>query len=534
MYIFKNAARSIFRSKGRNVLMGIIVLVIAISTCVALSIKEASKEARESLLDSLNITAQISVDRKSMLENTASEDGGGDKDAMNDIFSSAENLTLDEMLTYAGAESVEDFYYTLSTSLDGSDNIEAIDSTSDDTSDSDSSSTVQSGQNPFGEQGDSGETSPGAGRMGTQGDFTLVGYSSDNAMSDFISGICKITEGTMFEEGTSENACIISDELALYNSLSVGDTLTLTNPNNEEETIELTIVGIYNNSESTTTSENVIGGFSASSDAANQIYMSYNALAAITSNSETNAEVETDDEGNTTQSTALRSQVSGTYVFANVENYEKFESEARALGLSDSYSVSSSDLTEYENSLTPLENLSNFATYFLAIVLIIGGIILVVLNVFNIRERKYEIGVLTAIGMKKSKVALQFISELFLVTFAFIIIGTAAGAAISLPVTNSLLESQITAQQEESASQQGNFGRESGAAPSSVQGGSMPESGGFAQNTTNYISEVSTATNFTVVLQLMGLGILLTLISSLVGVVFILRYEPLKILASRD
>ena len=53
----------------------------------------------------------------------------------------------------------------------------------------------------------------------------------------------------------------------------------------------------------------------------------------------------------------------------------------------------------------PLKNLSTFATYFLIVVLIIGAVILIVLNIFNIRERKYEVGVMTAIGMKKGKVA---------------------------------------------------------------------------------------------------------------------------------
>lgn len=38
MYILKNAWRSVVRARGRNILVGIIVLVIAVSSCVALSI----------------------------------------------------------------------------------------------------------------------------------------------------------------------------------------------------------------------------------------------------------------------------------------------------------------------------------------------------------------------------------------------------------------------------------------------------------------------------------------------------------------
>lgn len=39
MYILKNAWRSISRAKVRNILIGVIVLVIATSSCVALSIR---------------------------------------------------------------------------------------------------------------------------------------------------------------------------------------------------------------------------------------------------------------------------------------------------------------------------------------------------------------------------------------------------------------------------------------------------------------------------------------------------------------
>ena len=51
---------------------------------------------------------------------------------------------------------------------------------------------------------------------------------------------------------------------------------------------------------------------------------------------------------------------------------------------------------------------------------------------------------------------------------------------------------------------------------------------------TNYISEVDSAMNLTVVFQMLGVGLLLTLIASAASVLFIMRYDPLKILANRD
>ena len=50
-------------------------------------------------------------------------------------------------------------------------------------------------------------------------------------MSNFVNGTNIITEGEVFSFEESDNSCIISDILASDNSLEVGDTINLTNPN---------------------------------------------------------------------------------------------------------------------------------------------------------------------------------------------------------------------------------------------------------------------------------------------------------------
>ena len=85
MYVLKNALKSISRSKGRNILIGIIVFVISVSTCLGLSIRQAAANAREDALKNLSITAQISVDRTSMMENMKQE-GSFDKSSFSQNF----------------------------------------------------------------------------------------------------------------------------------------------------------------------------------------------------------------------------------------------------------------------------------------------------------------------------------------------------------------------------------------------------------------------------------------------------------------
>ena len=301
MYIIKNALRSISRSKGRNILIGIIIFVISLSSCLALSIREAAKSAQASALDDLEITASISPDRKSMM------DSFEDRDAMKEAISLTQGLSLEELEIYAEAESVKNFYYTYSASMNGS-SIEAVDSTgiASDEADSAEQANDQPGMGPGQDRTDGGMQS---GNLGTQGDFTLSGYSSDEAMTDFIDGISSITSGSMFTEGTADNTCVISEELAAYNDLSVGDTITLSNPNAEEETYDLTVCGIYETVAAQDSSSDMMGGFSPAADRANQIYVSAATLESIADASVENATVTTDETTGITTSTALQTMI---------------------------------------------------------------------------------------------------------------------------------------------------------------------------------------------------------------------------------
>ena len=547
MYIIKNALRCISRSIGRNVLIGIIVLVIAVSSCIGLSIRQASENAREETLSGLSVTATISYDRQALMEEMGGTmrgqnaqqsegneppqmpQGGFDRDSFQNKMSDMETLTLEEYETYATASTVKDFYYTSTSYFNGDDEFEAVsNSTSEDTTESQGSNMMGM---PGGMQDIGGK---GRGSM-NMGDFTVVGYSSDSAMTDFADGTASIVEGSVFAEGADSADCIISQELATYNELSVGDKVTVTNPNNEEETYTLTIVGVYEKASSQGDMSSQFGF--TMSDPANEIYMSYKALANLVDKSKsTNADDET---------VALRNSFDATYSFADVDDYEVFTSEVYDLGLDENYTVTSSDVTAFEQSLVPLETLSTTAGYFLVVILLIGAVILVVLNIFNVRERKYEIGVLTAMGMKKGKVALQFVTEIFVVTICAVIIGIVVGGVSAVPVTNALLENQTSAQSIQSTQLEQNFGRENNmngmqTPPDMPDGGALSDGNGFmgnipgAQAMTEYVNEVNSAMNLTVVLQMLLIAVALTLISGMVSMLFVMRYEPLKILSNRD
>lgn len=182
-------------------------------------------------------------------------------------------LSLEDYLNYAEAENEGDsYYYTITASL----NLLPYGSTTSE--DEDESTTTQ----PYTGLDQGTSTMRGSGNKFSfmvQGDFSITGYSSYDAMISLFGEDGSITlfqMVQMFDEESSDLVCVISDELAMYNELLVGDTITLVNPNNEDETYSLTISGIYTNSASSEGNQTF-----AMSDPANNIYMSYNALNSI-------------------------------------------------------------------------------------------------------------------------------------------------------------------------------------------------------------------------------------------------------------
>ncbi len=500
MYIIKNAVRDLTRSKGRTILSFVLILAIAVSACVALSIQSSAANAKEQLEDSMSVTASIGVDRGSLMERGGMEDMG----AMMDLMGTT--ISLEELQVYAQADSVSGFYYMDSASLNG------VDMTAYETS-------SNSAMSPMGAGGMDGQMMMG-GSGG--GDYSVIGVSEHSAMTEFLDGTLTVTDGSMFLEDDSENTVAISAELAYLNELSVGDTFTLVNPNNEADTAVFTVGAIFE--------------CEASDSYANTMYISHTSISNIISNSQAVAvdyEVENRMSGTTELvSSAYTQNTSGTYVFESVEAYESFEAQAQSLGLdTETFSISSLDVSQFEQSLVPLENLSQFTMIFFIVVLAIGAIVLVVFQLFSIRERKYEIGVLAAIGMQKPKVALQFLCEILIITLVAVVVGIGIGSVAAQPMGDMLLASQVESLETQSSNQMANFGGSFGGRGDM---GGMPTDMGVGGSTdVEVVDSMTTSLDLNVVMQVLGVGILLSLIISSVGLISVLRYEPLKILSNR-
>lgn len=566
MFVLRNAAKSVTRNKGRNILVIVIVTIIAAAATIGLSIRQAAATARTSGLENTTITAQISLDREKLISESRQNFDSGSSDSSNgsqpdfDSMRSAlsdKQLSLSDYQKYAEASSaVKSTYYMEATGLAATDNFQPVsDSTSSSDSSSASSSTDSSDSSQQNGDGFPMGGEPGGGDMGggqdatmVSGDFSLVGFSSDEAVSNASNGTFTMSDGQVFGyDESSDGDVIISKSLADFNNLSVGDTISVADTNDSSTTYTLTIVGIYQNS---TDSNQQMGGpmASTSSDPANAIYTSVSTLKSLGLDSDSDSD--------------SAAQLSFTYVFSSKTDYETFSEDASNAGLSDDYTVSSADVENYESSLVPLNNLSKFAMTLLIVVLAVGAVVLIVITLLNVRERKYEIGVLTAIGVNKVKVAAQFTLELLIVTMIGLALGAGVGAAASVPVSNQLLSSQIEQQQSQQTSQREQFGRDMqgpGGSSDSTDSNNSNDSasstdsnasssnkdassnepqqggpGGMMDRAANYVSNINATVNLKVVAQLLLVGLGLTLVAALVAVIFVLRYEPLQILADRS
>ena len=124
-----------------------------------------------------------------------------DRDKFSDFMGESSSLTLDEYKKYAEAESVKDFYYSISSSFNGNDDFLPV--SNDTTSENnDTSFTAENSRGPGGffQPPDDKRNQ----MMGAQSDFTVVGYSSESAMTSFINGTATIVTGAVFTEGTTD------------------------------------------------------------------------------------------------------------------------------------------------------------------------------------------------------------------------------------------------------------------------------------------------------------------------------------------
>lgn len=443
MYILKNSMKNLLRNKGRNMIVALIILAMLTFTAISMIINTATDRVIENYKQQFGSEIYLQYDEEAIRKEEAN---GG----WADIPEISDDLKLKLADSdYLKETQIKVQYQACGVDLKGLGETDAP---------ADPNAPTSIGDMP---------------------NLTVYGYNTPELMTDFKSGKRKITSGKMFAE---KNECVVSEDFANLNHLQVGDIIKIRNgmPDANFAPLSLTISGIFFDS-----NENQ-EGVSPVFQPGNDILTTYDTMI---------------DYQKDIAKTRLY-EVQTTYYLKSPDLLEAFNQEAHEKGLHKNWKMAT-DETSYNKIVKPAENLANVSNIFLVGVLIVGSAILILLSVLSIRERKYEIGVLRAMGMKKGKVVRGILYESLITIGICLAIGLSIGAFAAQPVADTIADNQQQTQ--------------SGFGTAQVE----PE-------------EIQVSLSADAALKVSGIAVLLAVISSSAGVLYILRYEPMKILSERN
>ena len=482
MFILKNAWISIKRNKGRNILIGIIILIVACACTITLAIKNTASDLIDSYKSAYDKEVTIGFNRENMMKgfDPSQEEG---RESARERFDNISSYTISDVEKFADSDYIESYYYTYSVGLNGNSIEKAEIESNNDMA------------NGFGhrKEGNFSDT-----------DFTLTGYSSQDAMSEFISGAYTMSEiaDNAWDIAFDGNYVFINEELASYNDLKLNDKINL--ESEDGNVYEFEVIGIYK--ENSEDGEEVMSMFSNS---VNTMITNTDAVVNLTKENEN-----------------LKASIYPTFIIDSYDNVEKLQDEFYEKGLDENFILQTNEELA-ESGVSSIKNISSFSTTFLVITLIIGGIVLFVINMINIRERKYEIGVLRTIGISKLKLTMQFVAELVIVSVVALTLGAGIGAVSSKGVSNSLLANEISSSNEKSEEINKNFGGMN----HSGSRGDMHKKG---MPVVQAYDSIDAVVDVKVLLELLSIGLSLVLVSSIASMVSIQRFSPLTILKERS
>ena len=518
--MFKNMLKrgwlSIKRKLGRTVILTLIFFMMANLVLAAFIIKSAVSAQMDYAKSTLGGTVSIQADMDAIRENQKVEmEQGGDPGEM---FKSMNRPSVDVKTANEIASSYTDYVKDYSYEVSASANANGLE-------------TVET-KGPSGKSGSGMPGMPGMpGNMSSSSenestldaDITIEGVNAYAYISGVQNETITIKEGEYFDED-SKDAVLVSYEFAELNSLKVGDTVKLKNIYTEKERT-LKVIGIYDSSEERAN--------------ANTMYM----------NTDTAAKFLSDDDYN-----------SGNYDVDNVNYYmtnsevadefvEKINTEFTELA--ENNLKVAVDTSEYDSIAGSIESVGGFADTILIIVIVATVIIIALIVTINVKDRRYEIGVLMSLGASKKNIVGQIATELVVIGTLGFLFASVTGTIFAGALGNMILEGQTVSNSQQSEK---NFGRPgSGGMPgmpgssSGSKSGSgnsrseMPDFGGEMPNMKEVMQsgrnqEVKLDINAQPIdyLLLFVTGYLVIILALIIPSVNVMRYQPKEILAGKE
>jgi len=488
---FKRAWLNLTAKKGRSVLLVLVTSAIMLFVLAGLLIRNAADTATTNAKNSVGATVTLSANREAAFKKMRSSTSTS-KSSKPKLTTSP--VKLSDATKIAKLSNVASYNATVSTSA----NAKGFDAIS-------TSSSTDSGMKGMG-----GTSSSGS------GDIAITGVTNTSSVSTFESSSSKITKGrgiTASDEGT--NNVVIESELAKEDSLSVGDTIKLKSTTGDKKTYTMKIVGVYKASSSASTQQGP-----GSTDVSNSVYTSYTFANTV--------------KGSKYKNTAD----SVTFEISDPAKVSSVKTSGNKLISTSKYSLTTDD-SSYQTVKSSMNNIKSFADKIVWLVAIAGTIILALIVILMIRERRYEIGVLLSLGESRWKIVAQFFMEMVMVLIVSVVLAGFGGKFVGSKLGDQLVSQQTTtATTSTTSTSQGQPGGSGGGAPSGNTGGSKPSgnipSGGGQTGSTSAsaTSKTDLDINVTVMdlVELGGFGLAIMFLSIMLASGGILRLQPKKVL----
>ncbi len=329
---------------------------------------------------------------------------------------------------------------------------------------------------------------------GTSGDTTTtfslpVSFLGTNDPNHIEDTTITVNKGAGLHGSSDTNNALISSTMASKNNLSVGSTFTAYNAT-------LTVTGIFDSSNQGTE---------------NTVVLSLPALQRLSS-----------------QSGVVTSAV------ATVDSLDNLSGTTSAVKstLSSSADVTSSQ-EQADSTVKPLNSVKTVTTYSLLGAIVAGAVIILLVMIMVVRERKQEIGVVKAIGGSNLRIMSEFMVEALTLAVLGAVIGLIIGVIGGQPVTKELVSNSTDTTSSVQVPGGGRtFTVQRGAANTGApQGGPMGLRENFRRNTAvQGFSNIKTQIGPEILLEGFGAAVLIAVLGSALATGMISRIRPSTIM----
>ncbi|GGI66834.1 ABC transporter permease [Enterococcus alcedinis] len=500
MNFWQRGLKSVTRRKGRSLILFLVVFILGNVIAGAVSIEQSTKNVEVETKKQMGARATISMDYERF-----DEEYNKNPEKFENNEEVLKNPSLKELESIGKLPYVKYFDY---------------------------SSRAHLGTNKIKAYKPEEEDAEGA---GVKHQFNMKGVNRKE-MVDVEEGLIKIVEGTTLEEKDVQEGTrniIISKEVAELNNLSVGDqfVLDVTGENYGEEGM-IGSAGNADQSESTVKPEittfdfptKIVGIFTvvkkeevkekSSEENSNQDWQAMEQINTIYGPNKLVQELSKEMQEKiwkvSAEERVVDEDYETTYVLKSIDDLEAFREEANALLTNDYYHVvASSD--QYDQVAGGMQKLGKISGYVVIIAVAASLMIISLIVLLFLRDRKHELGIYLSLGEKRSQIIGQILVELLLTSALALILSLITGNLLAGGISESLLQTDWLSGNQEDMMYYSSM----------ISSDLTPED---VQNTYHVTFSVGYIVSYLLI------GLSTVLLSAIVPLLYILRLNPKKIM----